>query len=118
MPNCKEGDLAIICRVTSSKSTNLGKIVKVLRVAVEDELFTDNTGKKIRIVEQTPGDVYWVVEGSSLFLELSSKQEVFLNQRPFNDKFLKPIKPLDDLEGEDEMIKIIKPKKVKYEQVL
>lgn len=118
MPNCKEGDLAIICRVTSSKSTNLGKIVKVLRVAVEGELFTDNTGKNIRLVGMTPGNLYWVAEGSSLFWNLSSGEEVFLSQRPIHDKFLKPIKPLDDLEGEDEMIKIMKPKEVKHEQVL
>lgn len=42
----------------------------------------------------------------------------FIDQRVIKDCFLKPIKPLDDLEGEDEMIKIMKPNKVKHEQVL
>ncbi len=112
MSNCKEGDLAIIYRSVPGKEHNLGKIVRIVRPSKKGEIFVSTCGHIVGCIEPA-----WVIEGVNL--KWVTENGVYnFNERPLKDKFLKPIKPLDDLEGEDEMIKIIKPKKVKYEQAL
>lgn len=115
MPNCKEGDLAIIYRSEPCKEHNLGKIVRIVRPPKKDEIFVATCGFKVRA--ESCIEPSWVIEGVNLKWVIENGVYNF-NERALKDKFLKPIKPLDDLEGEDEMIKIMKPNKVKHEQVL
>ena len=115
MSNCKEGDLAIIYRSVPGKEHNLGKIVRIVRPSKKGEIFVSTCGYMVQAVGCI--EPAWVIEGVNLKWVIENGVYNF-NERALKDEFLKPIKPLDDLEGEDEMIKIIKPKKVKHEQAL
>ena len=97
MLNCKPGDLAVIVRSPQSPE-NIGKIVRVIRPAVEGEWMG---GWRVCLME---GYFAWIVESSGSLLTWASFSKNgkrgsvnLVRQRAYADYCLKPIRdPGDD----------------------
>lgn len=106
MLNCKPGDLAVIMRSPASPE-NIGKIVRVLRPAVEGEKIE---GWRVALRPDFPA---WIVEsaGSDLvwhgFRLANGKRTVsVVKQRAYADYCLKPIRD----PGDDAVDETLQPK--------
>lgn len=95
--NCKPGDLAIIVGATKAPDNN-GKIVEVVRPAVAGEVMF---GLRVR-----PREASWIVRsiGSPLTITLAGIPYQS-HERPYQDRFLRPIRPQPD-DATDEMVLI------------
>lgn len=106
--NCKQGELAVI--VSAVIKNNIGKIVKVVRPCVANEVFVSKTGEPIRFtgkVSQT-----WVVhcEGGLAWADEDGAFCEYFIDRPFYDACLRPLR---DNPGQDETLQWAPvPKKV------
>jgi hypothetical protein len=97
MLNCRPGDLAVIFRSPQSPA-NVGKIVRVIRPAVEGEWIE---GWRVCLNKGYPA---WIVESNGSLLTWSSfkvngkkGQTNLVRQRAYADYCLKPIRdPGDD----------------------
>jgi hypothetical protein len=107
MPNCKEGDLAVV--VFSNTCPELvGRYVIVEHLWREGEKSED--GHKIK--QTRPGSLTWwvrsAVAGQKLPVRSTKGKFRHLFRRPCWDEMLRPIR---DNDGEDEMLRVVgKPK--------
>ncbi|WP_139094004.1 hypothetical protein [Burkholderia sp. CCA53] len=93
--NCKPGDIAIVTRTRCGKG--VGKIVEVVRLAVNGEIFVTREGKRIAADLEGWG-VCWVIRGDRL--KWGDDQ---IAERAFPDAYLRPVSGLpitDDIEDE------------------
>jgi len=89
---CQIGDLAIITK-TIAASDLLGKIVRVVRPAVDHEIFPSTDGASVRVNIESHGMV-WVIEADRPLPWVGK----LMLQRPYPDSYMTPISgiPIDD----------------------
>jgi hypothetical protein len=91
-PVCQVGDLAIIIK-SPLHPENIGKIVKVVREAVLNEIYTAIDGRKVAYKEQMQ-DLVWEIEseGSPLLLHTKEGVKLLVLKRAYADFCLFPIR--------------------------
>lgn len=110
MPNCKEGDLAILLHAMNTE--NIGKIVEVTHECKKGDKYPD--GAKANIDPSDPL-VWWVRSAGSPLIAKRLGTGI-RHTYPVGHCYDKNLRPLRDTEGEDEILRIAGKPKEKEKQ--